>query len=154
MTDALGPAQHAAVIAAALDRMLAFVEACPDRDWYATPLSDRNDARAVGVIADHVAHAYEYIASWIREIVAGADPHLDAAVVDELNALHASRAGQLTQYDAADHLRRSGADLIALISGLSAADLDRGNGRVRRFAEIAARHPDDHRTEIAEALRS
>lgn len=152
MTDPLGPAEHAANISAALERLLAFIEACPDRDWYARPLSDRGDSRTVGVIADHVAHSCEYIGGWIREIVAGADPQLDAAVIDGLNSAHADRAAHVTKGEAAGHVRRSGANLVALIGGLSAADFDSGQGRVRRFAEIATRHPDDHRTEIEEAL--
>jgi hypothetical protein len=46
----------------------------------------------------------------------------------------------------------SGADIAALVAGLSAADLAAGDGRVRRFAQIAIRHADDHRSEIEAAL--
>jgi hypothetical protein len=50
------------------------------------------------------------------------------------------------------HLRSSGDAMIALIAGLEPAQLDLGDGRVRRLAMIAARHADNHRTEIEAAL--
>jgi hypothetical protein len=40
----------------------------------------------------------------------------------------------------------------ALVAGLSAADLAAGDGRVRRLAQVAIRHADDHRSEIEAAL--
>jgi hypothetical protein len=52
----------------------------------------------------------------------------------------------------AGHLRRSGADIAALVAGLSAAGLAAGDGRVRRLAQVAIRHADDHRSEIEAAL--
>jgi hypothetical protein len=58
----------------------------------------------------------------------------------------------VTRAETAGHLRRSGADIAALVAGLSAADLAAGAGRVRRFAQIAIRHADDHRSEIEGAL--
>lgn len=39
-----------------------------------------------------------------------------------------------------------------LVAGLSAADLAAGDGRVRRLAQIAARHADAHRAGIETAL--
>jgi hypothetical protein len=132
--------------------MLAFAETCPDQDWQSRPLAEQGDPRPVGVIVDHVAHAYEYLAGWMRHLLAGGDPQLNEAVIDGLNAEHAASAEGVTQADAASHLRRSGQAMIELVSGLSEADLEAGGGRIRRFAEIAARHADDHRTAIEEAL--
>ena len=152
MTDERGPAEHAELIAAARDRMLAFAAACTDDTWHAIPLAGHGDHRTVGVIVDHVAHAYDYMGGWVREILAGNAPQVDVALVDRLNAAHSAEAGNLTQAGAMDHLTRSGDELIALIAGLSAGDLEAGGGRIRRFAEIAARHPDTHRTDIEEAL--
>jgi len=152
MTNAVGPAEHAARIAAARDRMLAFAAACPDSDWRSRPLSDQGDDRPVGVIADHVAHAYAYIADWIRQILDGAELRLDATVVDRLNAEHAVMAGEVTQTTAADHLRRSGDAIVTLVAALSVTELEAGGGRVGRLAEIAARHADDHRSDIKRAL--
>jgi DinB superfamily len=152
MTEACSPAEHADLIAAARDRLLAFAAACTDQDWYARPLAASGDQRAVGVVVDHVAHAYEYMAGWLGEILAGRDPQVDVALVDRLNAGHALEAGQLTQAGAMEHLQRAGDAMIALIGGLAEADLDAGGGRVRRFAEIAARHPDNHRTDLEAAL--
>jgi hypothetical protein len=43
---------------------------------------------------------------------------------------------------------------IALTSGLEAAQLDLDEGRIRRFATIAARHAEGHRTEFEGAPAS
>jgi hypothetical protein len=153
MTDARTPAEHAEQIAAARDRLLAFAAGCTDEDWLARPLAASGDDRAVGVIVDHVAHAYDYMGGWLRQILAGADPAVDVALVDGLNAAHATEASHLTQAGAMDHLQRSGDAMISLIAGLADSDLDAGGGRVRVFAQIAARHPDNHRTDIETALR-
>lgn len=152
MTDLDSPAEHAAQIAAARDRLLAFVATCTDDDWHAAPLRDQGDARSAGVIVDHVADAYEYLGKWIKVIVAGERPVFNSELVDALNAVHAASAGALTQPDAMQHLQTSGDVLIAMISDLTVTDLDAGDGRVRRLAEIAARHADDHRTDIMTAL--
>jgi len=72
--------------------------------------------------------------------------------VDALNAEHARVAASVTRGEAAGHLRDSGAAIAALVAGLSAGDLAAGDGRVRRLAQIAIRHADDHRSEIEAAL--
>jgi hypothetical protein len=152
MTDASGPAELAEQIAAARDRLLAFAAGCTDEVWHSTPLASQGDYRTVGIIVDHVAHAYEYMGGWMREILAGATPAVDVALVDRLNAAHSGAAGHLTQAGAMEHLTRSGDEIIALIAGLAGTDLDAGGGRVRRFAEIAVRHPDTHRADLEQAL--
>ncbi len=63
------PAAYAADIDAARDRMIGFVAGCSDEDWRSAPLD--GDPRPVGVVVDHVAHAYEYLAGWIGQLVAG-----------------------------------------------------------------------------------
>jgi len=151
MAEAL---EHAAQIAAARDRLLTFAAACTDEIWHATPLAVHGDHRTIGIIVDHVAHGYEYMGGWMREILAGRTPEVDGALVDRLNAAHAASAGHLTQAGAMEHLTRSGDELIGLVAGLGEADLNAGAGRVRRFAEIAARHSDTHRTDIEDALRA
>ena len=52
-----------------------------------------------------------------------------------------------------EHLRASGDAIVALVGELADSDLDLADGRVRRLAEIAARHADDHRAAIEAALR-
>jgi uncharacterized damage-inducible protein DinB len=151
MTDERSPAQHAAQIDAARQRLLTFVRQCTDDDWSAAPLD--GDPRTVGVVLDHVAHSYEYLAGWIQDILDGQKVEVNADVVDVHNAQHAARAAAVNQAQAADHLRVSGDLIIELVAGLNASELDRGAGRVRRFAQIAARHADDHRTDIEAALR-
>jgi hypothetical protein len=153
MTDPVTPADHAAAIAAARDRLRAFATSCPDEAWRATPLSDQGDSRAVGVIVDHVADSCDYIGAWISAIVAGQDPPVSPELVDRFNAAHAASAAGVTQADAAEHLQRSGDVVIALIGGLADTGLGLAEGRVGRFAQILARHPDDHRAELEAALR-
>ena len=58
------PAQYAADIEAARDRLTAFVESCTAERRSAAPLP--GDPRPAGVVADHVAHAYEYLDGWMR----------------------------------------------------------------------------------------
>jgi hypothetical protein len=79
------------------------------------------------------------------------DPRPVAVVVDHV-AEHAAAAAAVSQVDAAEHLRRSGAAISALIASLSAGELAAGDGRIRLFAQIAIRHADNHRTDIETAL--
>lgn len=148
--DTRSPVELAADIDAARERLAGFVGSCTDADWRSAPLD--GDPRPVGVVVDHVAHAYEYLAGWMRQLVAGQPVEVNGEVVDALNAEHARVAGAVTRTEGADHLCRSGADIAALVAGLSAADLAAGDGRVRRLAQVAIRHADDHRSEIEAAL--
>jgi len=150
MTDEMTPAEHAAQIDAARQRLLEFTARCTGADWRAAPVD--GDPRPVGVIIDHVAHAYEYLARWIGEVAAGHAVEVSPAIVDEFNAQHAAGAGSVTQADVAGHIRTSGDALIALVAGLDSGQLDAAEGRVRRLAAIAARHADDHRSDIEAAL--
>jgi DinB superfamily len=144
------PAQYAADIDAARERLAAFAAGCSPGQWRAAPLE--GDPRPVGVIVDHVAHAYDYMGDWVRQTLAGADLAVDGTVVDALNAEHAVAAAAVTPGEAIEHLRRSGAAFSGLVAGCSAEGLQAGDGRVERFAQIAIRHPDDHRAEIQAAL--
>jgi DinB superfamily len=152
MTDATTPAELAEAIAAARDRLLTFASACTDDRWHAQPLAAQGDPRPVGVIVDHVADAYDYIGAFLREILAGQDPRIDPELIGQMNAEHAAAAGHLTQAGAMEHLTRSGDELVALVAVMSEADLDSAGGRVRRLAEICARHADGHRSEMSAAL--
>lgn len=146
MTDDLSPASYARAIDEARQRLLEFIKRCPDDVWHSAPVA--GDPRAVAIIADHVAHAYEYLAAWISDVATGKEVALSSELVDDLNAGHASGATGMTRDQVADHLRFSGDALMALLSGLDAAQLDLDDGRIRRLATIAARHADGHRTEF------
>jgi hypothetical protein len=150
MTDDLSSAAHAQAIADARQRLIAFLQRCTDGDWRAAPVD--GDPRPVGVIADHVADAYEYLGGWISDLMAGQPVEVNTDIVDELNAEHAIDAGAVTPAHVAGHLRSSGDALIALVAGLEPGQLDLDGGRVRRLAIIAARHADNHRAEIEAAL--
>jgi hypothetical protein len=148
--EARDPAAYAADIDAARDRMIAFVTGCSEEEWRSAPLD--GDPRPVGVVVDHVADAYDYLAEFIRQVVAGQQVEVNSDVVDALNARHAGAAAAVSKADATGHLRRSGAAISGLVAGLTAVDLDAGEGRVRRMAWIAAKHADDHRADIESAL--
>jgi DinB superfamily len=150
MTDDRNAAEYAAAIAGARQRLIGFADGCSDQDWSASPLD--GDPRPVGVVADHVAHAYEYIAGWLRQILDGQAVKVTSEIVDGLNADHAGAAAKLSRGEVIDHLNRSGDVLIALIAGLDPGQLDADEGRIRLFAQISIRHADDHRAEIEAAL--
>ncbi len=150
MTDNMTPAAHAHSIDEARQRLITFVQGCSEDDWRSAPVD--GDPRPVGVIADHVAHSYEYLAGWVGDLVAGTPVEVTGDIVDDLNADHAGDAGQVTPGHVVGHLRSSGDAMIRLIAGLEPAQLELGDGRVRRFAIIAARHADGHRIEIEAVL--
>ena len=89
--DTRSPAELAADIDAARERLAGFVAGCTDTDWRSVPLD--GDPRPVGVVVDHVAHAYEYLAGWMRQLVTGQPVDVNNEVVDALNAEHARTAG-------------------------------------------------------------
>jgi DinB superfamily len=144
------PAEYAAAIDAARQRLLGFVRTCPERDWQTAPLD--GDPRPVGVVIDHVAHSYAYLANWMREILAGHQVPVNSDIVDGLNAEHAQSAARISPEAAIAHLSANGDAIVALVAGLSPPDLDTDDGRIRRIAQIAIWHADNHRTEIQEAL--
>ena len=148
--DEQDPAVYAADIDAARERMISFVSGRSDEEWGSAPLD--GDPRPVAVVVDHVAHAYEYLAGWISQLVAGQPVEVNSGVVDALNAQHARDATAVSKTEATEHLRRSGEAISMLVASLRPADLAAGDGRVRRLAQIAARHADDHRADIEAAL--
>ncbi len=152
MSDDLSPSQLAAAVEESRQRLSDFVLRCTDEQWQSAPIE--GDPRPVGVITDHVAHAYEYIAGWIGEMLAGGSPEVNSELVDDLNAEHATGSGtaSITPAHVAGHLKTSGDALIEMIKNLQPAQLDLGEGRMRRFAIIADRHADIHRDEIEVAL--
>jgi len=147
---ARGPAEYAAQIAAARDRLVGFVHGCTEEQWRSAPLD--GDPRPVAVVVDHVADAYEYLTGWLRELAAGRPVEVNSDVVDALNAEHAAAATDVSRAAAVQHLEQSGAAMCELVASLSAADLAAGEGRAERLAQVAVRHADNHRAEIEAAL--
>ena len=121
MQNERSPAEFAAGIDAGRDRLIGFVDGCTDVDWRSAPLD--GDPRPVGVVVDHVAHAYEYLAGWIRQLVAGEPVEVNGEVVDALNAEHARAAAAVSRAEATGHLHRSGTAISALVANLPAAEL-------------------------------
>ena len=150
MSDDLSPAEHAAAIEETRQELIDFASRCTDTQWTTAPIE--GDPRSVGVITDHVANAYEYLARWMNDIVAGGSPDVNGELVDDLNAEHAADAAKITPAEAIAHLRASGDALISLVGSLDEAQLALGDGRVAWFAVIAARHAHNHREELEDGL--
>jgi hypothetical protein len=148
------PAEVALAIAAARDRIVQFAQSCTGEQWAAAPLAGGGDPRTVGVVVDHVGHAYEYIGDFIAAIVRGDAPRIDNEVIDALNAEHSAAAVGVNAASAVARLQRSGDALVAQVRSLSDEQLGMMEGRVRRLAQIAVRHADDHRAQLDEALRT
>lgn len=73
------------------------------------------DSRPVGVVIDHVADAYTYLAVWVRQLLDGETVNIDADVVDALNAQHAGEALNRPSGVVIDHLRATGDEFATLI---------------------------------------
>ena len=138
-------------VAAARQRLIEFVTRCPAAHWETRPLGD-DDPRTVGVIVDHVAHAYEYMGAWIGELARGGAVEVSPALVDELNAGHAAAVTAPTRDAVVEHLRHSGDAIVALVWSLGTEQLSGADSRVARLAHIAAVHADSHRHELEAAL--
>ena len=145
------PRDKAQKIAQARERLVAFAEGCSEDQWRSSPLGE-SDPRSVSVIVDHVADAYDYIAGWLRSMVDGETIEVDTDIVDELNAKHASNSSGVDRGEVIAHLQSSGDALIGFIEELAPDDLAIGDGLVERFADIAARHADGHRSELETAF--
>ena len=145
-------AEMARAITDARDRLVVFATQCPAEAWECAVLEGAGDPRPLGVVVDHVGHAYEYLARFIGAIVAGETPAIDGGVIDAINAEHAAVSVAITREAAVERLTRSGDALAALVGGLSEEQLDLMDGRVRRLAAIGARHADNHRAELDDAL--
>ena len=142
-----------ALVAALVDtrsRLIDFAQGCTDAQWVARPLGEA-DPRAVGVIVDHVADAYEYLTGWITALAQGEEADITPEVIDDLNARHASGAGAPSCAHVCAHLMTSGDALAALVASLPHDHLAE-EARAARLADIAARHADAHRQELASAL--
>ena len=62
----------------------------------------------MAVVVDHDARAYEYLAGWISQLVAGTPAEVSSQTVDTLNVQHAQAAAAVTKAEVTEHLRRSG----------------------------------------------
>jgi DinB superfamily len=145
--------QAAALVEALVDtrsRLIDFAQGCTDEQWVACPLGEA-DPRPVGVIVDHVADAYEYLARWITTLAAGQEPEITPEIIDGLNARHAADAAGPSCAHVCAHLMASGDTLTALMASLADDQLAEG-ARPARLADIAARHADSHREELEAAL--
>ncbi len=150
MTEGRSGSDLADEVVRARNALVRVAQRCSETVWNATPFPA--DPRTVGVVIDHVAHAYTYLGRWVSELLDGGRVNVDAGIVDALNEQHAQSRAGVTRGEAIDQLFASGDAFAELIRPLEDDDLELAGGRVRRFAEIARRHADDHRADIEAAL--
>ena len=154
---------RAAELASQVERgtleMIELIDQCSDEFWRSSP--DPDDPRPVGVICHHVGVSQLDNANWIRRLLKGEHIHITPELVHAANASHAADFRNVERRQAIEVLRRSGAELAALLRGLTEADLakeqplaDGGSHRVDVFAEIAGRHARNHAAAIQKALQS
>ena len=91
-------AEAARAIAASRDRLVGFALARTEQEWAAPVLAAAGDERPLGVVVDHVGHAYEYLVGFIGAIVelvgslSAEDLALDGGRVARLAAIAARHA--------------------------------------------------------------
>ena len=124
MTDGV---ELATEVVEARARLIEFVARCRDEQWTACPLAV-GDPRAVGVIVDHVADAYEYLRSFVTKLARNEHVDVSPEIVDELNARHASALSSPSPEQVVAHLMRSGDAFVALVEPLTRTSCRRATG--------------------------
>jgi hypothetical protein len=107
-------------LAAANDELVALVEQLTDLQWRAVTAAEH---WPIGVVADHVAHAYPSLGQTVATIAAGGLVETTWALLDEANARHAAAFGDRGKTETLSALRRNGAQLVALLRDLSDTQL-------------------------------
>lgn len=108
---------------AATNEFISAIEGCTDAQWR---IKCPDEDRPVGVVAHHVAGAQRAAAGWMRTVAEGqALPPLTLELIDQLNARHAERHGDVSKDETVALLRQNGHDVAALIRALSDDALDR-----------------------------
>ena len=111
--------------AEANDDLLALLERATPAQWRQRT-ADEGELRPVGVIAHHVAVAHARIARRVEAFAHGRPvPARRPELFDARNAQHARDNPEPDQQATLDLLRERGAAVVALIAGLSDAELER-----------------------------
>jgi DinB superfamily len=135
---------------AANAEVVAFAASCDDDAWV---LPVPGEGWTVGVVVHHIAEGHANALRWLEAMARGDGVSDTAEGIDQANALHARRAGGVTQAETVALLEENGARLGALLRSLSDGELDRAapfgpaGGRDLRtgaLAAVAARHAREH----------
>jgi hypothetical protein len=98
------------------------IETLTDADWKKVTAAKWS----VGVTAHHVAGSHEGIAGIAKTIAAGQSmPPFTMAMLDEMNAKHASEHAACTKAETLELHKKGAAAAAAVVRGLSDAELDR-----------------------------
>jgi uncharacterized damage-inducible protein DinB len=153
-------ADLAAQVEAANQQLIDMVECCSDEQWQRRSASE---GWTVGVLAHHVALAYEPIADMVQAVADGREP--DAFTPGrqaDLNAEHAREYARVGKPETVEALRRHGAVAADMVRHLRDAQLTRTTkafGGKEMTVEQLIRgavigHPQQHLASIREAISS
>jgi hypothetical protein len=118
-------AQLARDFQAANDELIALLESASAEQWH-QPTEDEGELRPVSVIAHHVAIAHPRIARRVEAFATSQPvPARQPDTFDARNAQHFRDNPSPDQAATIDLLRTNGAAVVALLSSLDDADLDR-----------------------------
>ncbi len=146
--------------AAANAEVVTFACSCDEHAWV---LTVPGEEWAVGVVVHHIAEGHANGLRWLEAMARGDGVSDTAEGIDEANAQHARRAGDVTQAETVALLEENGRRLEALLRSLSDEELDRvapfgpAGGQALptgALAAVAARHAREHMTHAEEAVRA
>ena len=123
--------------------LISFVERCPAAEWQATghhrvegqpfPLawSEKlfcaHESWSVGLAMHHIAEDEALILDWVQLLAAGQPHRMILRLIDEIQAQHADQharaAAPISTETVASLLRRSGAEVVSVLRGLSDEEL-------------------------------
>jgi hypothetical protein len=141
---------------AVMAETVALAESCTDAEWHA---ACPNEARAVGVVFDHIADGNPEVVLWINTFLADKPVEITPEALHARNAEHAQRVGGRPRQATIDDLKRTAARTSGVLRGLTEKELRTaqdfgwaGRQEVAWVAGAAVRHPRGHLKNIREAL--
>jgi uncharacterized damage-inducible protein DinB len=117
-------AEYATQLQEVTDALVAEVDSCSDEAWRRRTASER---WSVGVVAHHVVGVQQFFAGVLAGVASGdgSAAELTSEFVDENNARHAIEFADVDRIETRDELRKNGAELVRLTTGLSEEQLSR-----------------------------
>ena len=105
------------------EEMIAFIKSVPDADWH-KPCQD--EQWTIGVVARHVGAGHYGVVELAKMMVAGTPvPDFTSNQVSESNKAHAAKHAACTREEVLSILEYKGNKLVAYVSGLNDADLEK-----------------------------
>ena len=127
--------------------LIAFVEACSEKDWKATCRAER---WSVGVVAHHIAWGHERSADWIRAIRSAIPVPGSPQALNASNGLKALQVAGISRDEVISLARRNADELVALLRSLTEEDFHKSvpfgpaGGRALAIEGLGRSHLDRH----------